>query len=243
MGRKKHVEEGGGSEGWLVSYCDMISLLVTFFLMMMTFSTSSAGDIREVGIGLLKGRGGIFPNLTAYGPPEEVDPSMLEELARELDAMRSADVGETRIGLSPSSDGLSILFDARCSFDPGSARVRDELRDELRRVVAVIGRYEQMIVVEGFTDGQFVASEEFPTAEALSAARAFAAAQVLLAEPTLSTDQVQIAALGAARLRAPEDLEIGRELNRRVELRLLSVTRERALDGSGDPERKRGGSR
>src|SRR6187397_2286014 len=56
MARKKKPEEHSHSESWLVSYCDMISLLVTFFLMMMTFSTKDTADVREVGVGLLKGR-------------------------------------------------------------------------------------------------------------------------------------------------------------------------------------------
>ena len=49
-------------ESWLVSYCDMISLLVTFFLMMMTFSTKEKFDVKETGVGLLRGRGGIWQN-------------------------------------------------------------------------------------------------------------------------------------------------------------------------------------
>jgi hypothetical protein len=44
----------------------MISLLVTFFVMLMSFSTSSKGDIKSAGVGILKGRGGVFPNLTGY---------------------------------------------------------------------------------------------------------------------------------------------------------------------------------
>ena len=46
---KKKPEEPAHSESWLVSYCDMISLLVTFFLMMMTFSTKEKFDVKEAG--------------------------------------------------------------------------------------------------------------------------------------------------------------------------------------------------
>lgn len=238
MGHKKPPEPESGSEGWLVSYCDMISLLVTFFLMMMTFSTSSAGDIREVGIGLLKGRGGIFTNLSGSQPPEEVDPTVIEHMAKELDHLRESAGDDNAVGLTPATDGLSILFDSECSFAQGSARVNERLRENLRGLARVLGHYDQMIVVEGFTDSAFAPTEEFSTAEQLAAARAFNAAQVLFAEPALAPDQVQIAGLGTARPRAEEDTALGRELNRRVELKLLAVTRARALAGAGTPQVK-----
>ena len=62
MARQKKPEEHGHSESWLVSYCDMISLLVTFFLMMMTFSTKDNMTFKEASLGLLRGRGGIWKN-------------------------------------------------------------------------------------------------------------------------------------------------------------------------------------
>ena len=49
MARKKKPEEHSHGESWLVSYCDLISLLVTFFLMMMTFSSKSTGDLEQIG--------------------------------------------------------------------------------------------------------------------------------------------------------------------------------------------------
>src|SRR5689334_17960731 len=127
----------------------MISLLVTFFLMMMTFSTSSKGDVKSVGVGILKGRGGVFPNLTGYpagdAPPEKI----LEEISEALEEHRSKGGLEGAIALSPELDGLAIQFGEECSFAPGSAELTPALRRQLENVGKAVQTYTHLIVVEG----------------------------------------------------------------------------------------------
>ncbi|MCE9593718.1 MAG: OmpA family protein [Planctomycetes bacterium] len=226
---KKAQEEHGGGEGWLVSYCDMISLLVTFFLMMMTFSTSSSGDVKSVGVGLLKGRGGVFPNLTGYGPAIDVDQSTVSNLSSDLDKQRSKD-DKNRVVLDAALDGLAIDFGSECSFAPGSFAVNDALQDELAKLGKMLGKYDQLVLVEGHVDGK---EAETRDAERLGLERAVVAAHALLDAGSLRPDQVQIASAGASKLRAVEGSALGRKLNRRVGVRVLAVTREHALGWAG----------
>src|SRR5688500_17263825 len=115
---KSAPEEHGGGEGWLISYCDMISLLVTFFLMMLTFSSKHFGDVSGVAVGLLRGRGGIFPNLSGYVPQPAPEPASLADVATRI-AKLSKDSPDLAIGLMPHADGLSLRFDESCSFALG----------------------------------------------------------------------------------------------------------------------------
>lgn len=221
---KKHQEEPGGGEGWLVSYCDMISLLVTFFLMMMTFSTSSKGDIKSAGVGILKGRGGVFPNLTGVpagdAPPEPI----LNSIASALEDQRGVGGLKDALALTPELDGLTIQFGEDCSFAPGSA----ELTPAARRVLETLGRavqtYTHLIVVEGHTDDRVRPTDEYPDAEALSAARAVSAARVLLEAGRLPPELLQIAGRGSERPRRPNDTAVDRVWNRRFEVRLVALS-------------------
>jgi chemotaxis protein MotB len=231
MGRKKHVEEAGAGEGWLVSYCDMISLLVTFFLMMMTFSTSSKGDIKTTGVGLLKGRGGIFPNLSGSEPPQAIDPTVLEKMSKDLDSLRQSGGSKNQLGLNPMLDGLAIEFDSECSFAPGSSEPNEKLRGNLEELGKKLGRYDQLIVVEGHADD---AELDGSDAERLSGQRALAAAKILLSVGSaIARDQIQVAAQGSKRPRATDGSALGRRMNRRVEVRVLAVTRNKALASTG----------
>lgn len=222
MAKKAHEEPGGG-EGWLVSYCDMISLLVTFFLMMMTFSTSSKGDITSAGVGILKGRGGVFPNLTGYPAGDGPPPPILTTIAKAIEGQRGAGGMKDGLALSPEVDGLSIQFGDECSFAPGSAELNPALRTRLEGVGRAVQTYTHLIVVEGHTDDRFKPSSDFPDAEALSAARAISAARVLIEVGRVPAELLQIAGRGSERPRRDNDTAVNRTWNRRVEIRLISI--------------------
>ncbi|HUR28785.1 MAG TPA: OmpA family protein [Planctomycetota bacterium] len=220
---KKHAEPESGSEGWLVSYCDMISLLVTFFLMMMTFSTASKGDVKSVGVGILKGRGGVFPNLTGYPAGSAPEEKILADIADAIDGERHSGGLEDALALSPQLDGLALQFGEDCSFAPGSAEITPALRARLESVGKAVQTFTHLIVVEGHTDDRFKSTPEFPDAEALSAARAVAAARILIEFGRVPPELLQIAGRGAERPRRPNDSALDRTWNRRVEVRLISL--------------------
>ena len=223
MGRRKKPEEHAHSESWLVSYCDMISLLVTFFLMMMTFSTKETADVREVGVGLLRGRGGIWSTNLYMPLHQEIDPQTVSAIARDVAALAENQKDGSRSNVREQTDGFSISFDLASSFGAGSAQPTAALEQNMRTLGSFLQRYTQLVVIEGFTDDHFQPTPEFPDAESISLARAQAAAKVLLESSLISPEQVQIAGLGPIRPRAPNDTPKGRTSNRRIEVRIVSL--------------------
>lgn len=221
MARPKKQEEAAHSESWLVSYCDMISLLVTFFLMMMTFSTSASGDVKEVGVGLLKGRGGLWKNRMPAPMQSTVDFVQAERLAREVSRVAFPNPGGQPYSVGNIMDGFTIGFDSDCSFAPGSEEVNDALHEKLVGVGRILARFPFTIVVEGYTDNLFKPTRYFPDETAMGYARAREAALVLMDECRIAPDRVQIASYGSARPRAVNDSSAGRRSNRRVEIRVL----------------------
>jgi len=239
MGRRKKPEEHSHSESWLVSYCDMISLLVTFFLMMMTFSTKETADVREVGVGLLRGRGGIW-NSKVYMPlHEDIDPQTVSAIARDVAALAENQQPGQGSNVREQTDGISMSFDLASSFAPGSAEPTPALAENMITLGKFLQRYTQLVVIEGFTDDRFQPTPEFPDAESISIARAQAAAKILLGHSQISPEQVQIAGLGPIRARAPNDTPLGRTSNRRVEVRILSLASAQLVyaDHSDTPQR------
>ncbi len=234
MGRKK-PEEVAHSESWLVSYCDMISLLVTFFLMMMTFSTKDEFDVKEVGVGLLRGRGGIWQNMMVIPQEHDVDPSVVNALARDMASLAKEQGDDVSTSIRPQLDGLTLSFDMSASFAPGSAEVNAKLKDDLRTLAQALQRYTHLIVVEGFTDTAFQPTPEFPTPEAMGLARASNAARVMLESSLLPPDLVQIGSPGSGRPRATNDSPVGRTSNRRVEVRILALAKPDAAPGETGP--------
>jgi chemotaxis protein MotB len=236
---KKKQEEHAHAESWLVSYCDMISLLVTFFLMMMTFSTKDHFDVKEAGVGLLRGRGGIWQNSLAIPQQHDVDPSIVDSLARDLAAQSQEQNSDPDTSIKGQFDGFTMSFDMRSSFAPGSADVNAALQENLITLASALQRYTHLIVVEGFTDDRFQPTPEFPDAETLSLARAKNAARVMLEQSLLPPELVQVAGIGNARARASNDSPTGRTSNRRVEVRVLALARVEAAPGETGPQKRR----
>jgi chemotaxis protein MotB len=238
-----------GAPEWMVTYSDMISLLVTFFILLMTFSSQDDDDEFPIK-GQMLGMGGTFPKAghTMVEPPQD-------DIMTGVDVVRGKDTPHTRpkdkldksldeMGQKPApeyiefnlravNDGIVLVFDAASSFLPGSDAVGPKLRTALADLAEVLEHYDYRIVVEGFTDDAFKPSPSFPTAEALSVARASAAADVMLSASSLSPMLVQVAGLGARRPRTGNATAAERTVNRRIEIRVQSLSRQRqaALEG------------
>jgi len=232
MARKKKPEEHSHGESWLVSYCDMISLLVTFFLMMMTFSSSSTEDIKEVGIALLSGGGGAFQDSRTLPMGDPVNREAVVGLASDLKAYLERRGVDESSSIRRAKDGFSIGFDLNSSFERGSAVPTAKLVENLRELAPVLARWSRLVVVEGFVEGDYLPSETHPDADSLGLARASAAAEVLLASADIARSGLQIASHGTSRPRADESTEVGRASNRRVEIKILSLAPWRDVRGT-----------
>jgi len=242
--RRKDPSGPKGAPDWVVTFTDMISLLVTFFVLLMTFSSMEANEVLLVdsflsgntGVNQGKGftqidppdsdqlsstsiqRGSMQPHSR---PPDEL-PESIEDMGRE----RSEDRKE--IDFSNVSDGLLIEFGDEDTFDPGSVRINAVLRESLIEVARVLEHYPHLVVVEGFTDGAFKPTPRYHSEDALSLARAHAASEVMLANSNMTPELLQIAGLGSELPRADNVSPGGRRLNRRVRLRVLSLSKARA---------------
>jgi flagellar motor protein MotB len=98
----------------------------------------------------------------------------------------------------------------------------------LAEIGTVLEHYENLIVIEGFTDAGFVPTLEFKSSDALAHARAFSAAELLLKKSEISPALVQISGVGSRRFAESNDTALDRRRNRRVEIRVLSLSRARA---------------
>jgi len=203
----------------------MISLLVTFFLMMMTFSTSNQHNVAESGIGLLKGRGGVWKNKLAFPAECTVDLLQLDLFSREMCSLMSVKGGGQPMSMKPIQDGFTVGFDLEASFAPGSDEVTPALRNQLLSVGRTLARFNFTIIVEGFTDSLFKPTRFYSDDIAMGLARAREASLVLLDGCKIAPERVFVASFGTKRPRVANDTPTGRMSNRRVELRVVPTAR------------------
>lgn len=245
MGKKK--EDGGppSAPDWIVTFADMISLLVTFFILLMTFSSLEALDAFKSGKKILATTGVLTSGKgsSAIDPPE-VDVMMAKdatrgaqiphtrpasELLENLEEMGQENTDEhTEVDLNSIEDGLVIRFDDRATFAPGSTELSEHLRSAVEELARVLEHYPYTVLIEGHTDDHFKRTQLYPSAAALSAARAGSVASTMIGASNLEPRNIQVAGHGDAAPLEPNDTPEGRKSNRRVEIRVMSLSQVRA---------------
>ncbi len=235
-----------GAPPWITTYVDMISLLVTFFILLFTFSSITEHDAFTYPKNII-GTSGTFEGAAKTDMEAPAEDMMMgydiergsrvphsrptHELLENLEDMGQK-LTEEHIQFDPQhiGNGLTIRFGERAGFSPGSTRVNAKLTQALRELGGTMEHYPLTIVVEGFTDSAFKATPRYPTAEALSLARARAAAEVMVRGSDLPPELVQIVGLGMQRLRSDptQDTALGRRIDRRIEVRIIALDSARA---------------
>jgi chemotaxis protein MotB len=211
---RKHED----AEDWLMSYADMITLLLAFFVMIIAMSHLDPVRYEEVQGGLAKD---IGKHDTAQ-PMQQLKTDMAE-------AMRGIKVDETKVAIGTDDRGLVLDLDAGTFFDPASAALKDDYLPALAKITETLDseKYSAFQVeVQGHTDDIPVHSPAFASNWDLSTARATIVVRQLIAD---GMEPSRLGAVGYADTRprvANRDingnpLSVNQAINNRVSLHIF----------------------
>ncbi len=223
--------------GWLAAFGDLMSLLLCFFVLLLSMSTMDAKKVSEAAASLTGAlsvlEGGtkvkVSPERQQETTPiDEEDESAqkmktLQRTIIELNEMAKAGEG-TQATLEEAEDGFMIRLPAKLLFKKGSATIDDD--DALlflRRIALVIAKLPKnmRIHVIGHTDDSKPVFSPYPDNWALSTARAISVVKILIKN---SVEAKLLTACGKAEFDpiASNLTPEGKEKNRRVELYFFS---------------------
>jgi chemotaxis protein MotB len=185
---------------WAVTYGDLMSYLMIFFLMLYV-AASTHGVGMQVSIKAAEQR---FAN----------DARSIEQMFSRYGTQKIArlEIGENKV---------RIVFEAPVLFDSGSAYLRPESLPVLQQVVNSLNALPNSIQIEGHTDDRPLgAGGKFASNWELSAARAFAVLRFLEIN---GIPQQRLSAIGYGEFRPVADNKTaeGRTTNRRIEINIL----------------------
>lgn len=234
--RKSQGGDGGVSSSWMVTFSDLSTLLLTFFVLLLSMSSMDDLTLKSyfhnftgsAGILLFKDQGEI------YRPKEVLIDGLYEKLKDALIAKRDRDETDedlvsdlienpfaasgNAVVFQNTDDGLKLTFGQEVLFNPGSADVKEAFKPVLSHVATFMRLSRYQVYIDGHTDNSPIHNERFPSNDALSLARAYAVLDYLIREEHLSPDLVAIAGYGEDRPLAPNASAATRGLNRRVEM-------------------------
>ena len=251
-GRKKPEEpQEEGAPAWMNTYGDMVTLLLTFFVLLFSFSTVDAQKWKEIvrsfsgnrtfsAIDMVDTQGEPFTNdVLVIGPAK---PQPTPNAARPLDEMsldEQFDELYTAIRVHVRDNGLSealqvsrseeqilIRITDRALFDSGSDKIRQDSLPMLESILEMFDTYQaaiDQILIEGHTDDVPIKSVRFRSNWELSTARAVTMVEYCIGTSSLSPLKYAAAGYGEYHPIEPNDTEEGKARNRRVDFVIRRV--------------------
>ncbi|MCX8022935.1 MAG: flagellar motor protein MotB [Syntrophorhabdaceae bacterium] len=226
MRRKKREEDHENTERWLLTYSDLITLLLAFFIMMYTFSKQDAQKYQEVTSYLktIFSGGSALAYKDGKAEGASIMPGIMnnEEIKRRIEE----EVKEitTTIGLNGNisvlSDerGIVIRIMDRAFFDEGKAVLKERAIEALEKILPVLKRINNHIRIEGHTDNIPINTYEFKSNWELSVRRATEVVRYLIEKGGVPPTRVSATGYAEYRPIMPNDTPENRALNRRIEI-------------------------
>ena len=252
MARKKHHEEGHvNHERWLVSYADMITLLMVLFVVLFAMGQTDKNKLDALRSSLqrafavevlrgaeptsLKGSSGasIIPPVVPLAITQELmavtgqttpDPKMASALQEVREALTQVPVPSDTSGsvdVGASREGIVISLTGNLLFDSGKSDLKPRGMTLMDTLAERLRTMPNDIRVEGHTDNISIATPLYPSNWELSSARATTVARYLAEHGEITPNRLIAAGYGEFHPVAPNDTREGRARNRRVDLVIL----------------------
>ena len=168
---------------WLVIFADLVSLLLTFFVMMFAMSTVEQAKWEAAVDSLSRSMNIDSPAVIRSVQPELTVPTVERPDAVNLDYLVSVLRGQfadapllSRGVIHRLADHLIISFPSDLLFGAGSAELSARAETALAALGGVLGNLSNKIDVSGHTDPSPIGSRAYPSNWELSLARARAVA-------------------------------------------------------------------
>jgi len=231
LGKKKHDEEHENAERWLLTYADLITLLLAFFIVMYSMSKVDAKKFGAVaqalqavlhgkGVEMLKGQGNLVVAPPDAGGPMKIgDLKLLQSQINKI----ARDMGlKDKISADMDSRGLVIRISESAFFDQGSADLKPEAMTVLDALSVILKSIPNHIRFEGHTDNLPINTPKFPSNWELSVSRATTCVRFLIERHAFPPEKISALGYGEYRPIASNGTFEGRAKNRRVDIVVLS---------------------
>ncbi|MFA6596786.1 MAG: OmpA family protein [Ignavibacteriaceae bacterium] len=217
-----HSGEESDKDRYLITYADLITLLLGLFIILYAISKVDSGKYTKMVTALgntfgksgqVFDKGGKFPSDLPSPPPS----GLKDELGRLVNQYNYSG----HISLEENERGITIHILDDILFQSGKADLSDGSKLVLSRLSKILKELPNDFRIEGHTDDVPINSSSFPSNWHLSVARALNTAYYLVNTEGLPPERVSIVGNSEYKPIASNDTEEGRASNRRVDIVII----------------------
>jgi len=245
MGRsRKNGDDGPGldTQGWLTTFADLVMLLLTFFVLLLTMSSMDTKKLRD-SFSQFHGAPGVLElgtnqRITTlagfvknyYASSEHmmvVDQDLMRKMLLptwDRDTQQSDTAKENLmrldelVSISDDNLGITVSFHGEMFFNPGRAEIKSQMLPFLDTVAEAIEMSANGIVILGHTDNVPTQGGASGSNRTLSLKRAIAVLDYFVQIKKLSPARFAVGGYGASHPLVPNNTPENRKKNRRVDI-------------------------
>jgi chemotaxis protein MotB len=201
-----HSGSGGHRDRWMISYVDVLTILLVFFIAAAAKTLPARAD----------------------GPPAPAPQLMVEQPAKLDQPVRAplADAEEklAALGIDAQleSRGLMISLPQTILFASGDDVINSQAIPMVEEIAGVLGAVPNRITLSGHADSTPIHNRRFRNNWELSAARGLRLLELLSGRYGISESRLTVSSDGANRPKESNETPEGRASNRRVEILILN---------------------
>lgn len=227
--KKKQAEGPKGSPAYMTTYGDMMTLLLCFFVLIVSFSTMEIEKFKAAAASL-KGALSALPYQTKVLPsPVQMQRSTKGEkkqksrrrsraIAKLRKMIRERNLGKI-VKVRVNQAGVHVTIGDPALFDSGRTEIKSGILPILNQIVEVVYTGGELIRVEGHTDNIPIKTAQFRDNWDLSIGRALSVIRYIRSrQGDLDPRSLQPVGCGEFHPVASNDTPEGRAKNRRVEI-------------------------
>jgi chemotaxis protein MotB len=234
---KKKRTDHENADRWLLTYADLITLLLGLFVILYGMSKIDGVKYSQMVVAL----GGVFGG--EKGVPTGKPGIMINEV-NTLQQERTKIVGEISravsqtansnlVSLTQNERGVTVHLMEELLFPSGSADLKQSSLQTMDAIAMVLQRLPNDIRIEGHTDNVPIHTERFPSNWHLSVDRALAAGFFMINKHGLNPEKVSVVGYSEYRPLVPNTSAENRTRNRRVDIVIVTNVVHGSANGNG----------
>ena len=236
---------GGGHDGagglrWLLTYTDMVTLLLALFIVMWAQNSQDQERAEEIRAAFAVAFGQGQPSVLVSGAAEGAKPVYFEnsavhmqELKNKLQKYLLEQKLDAAVNIHMNERGLLIrVYADKVRFGPGSVQLSPEFKKLLDKVAAMLEVIPNSIQVNGYTDDRAATgSSQAQDNWTLSALRAVNTVKYLQTK-NIAPERMAATGYGPYAPLVPNSDDVRRSINRRIDIQVLKAPLLKELSDS-----------
>lgn len=244
MARKKKVSQDAiKADGWLATYADTITLLLTFFVLLYSMATIDNEKIKQLSTAFktfMSGEEGatlmqydLYNGEVPLIGGETSEPIQGGEGITEQEKIyndiknfvESNNLSEV-VEIVDDERGVAMQLKSNILFETSSSNLKEDSKVILKKINSIISSLKNPILVEGHTDNRPINTDRFPSNWELSADRAVNVVRYFV--EVLGENPERFSATGYAEFKpvAPNNNYENMAKNRRVDILIVTSEKE-----------------